>query len=213
MSLPRTRIVVADDHPLYLDGLVGAVRERAEFELIGQARDGLEALKLIREAEPDVAVLDLRLPGIDGVDVLKDIKRSFPEVRVLILSWVTTSAVVYDVIECGADGYMSKTAARAEICDAIAIVARGQSYMSPELSGGIAEQIRLRSNTKRELLSSREHQVLALLADGLKVQDVAKRLNLSVSTVKTHQEHLYEKLGVSSAAAAVAEAMRRGMLA
>jgi two-component system, NarL family, nitrate/nitrite response regulator NarL len=213
MPLPRTRIVIADDHPLYLDGLAGAVRERPEFELVGQARDGLEALTVIREAKPEVAVLDLRLPRMDGVDVLEDVKRGLPAIRVLILSWVTTSAVVYDVIERGADGYVSKTATRSDICDAVAIVARGESYISPELSGGIANQIRLRSTGKPSLLSSREHQVLALLADGLKVHEVAKRLNLSASTVKTHQERLYEKLGVSSAAAAVAEAMRRGMLA
>jgi two-component system, NarL family, nitrate/nitrite response regulator NarL len=213
MPTARTRIIVADDHPLYLEGVVGAIRERPEFELVGQAGDGLQALALIREAQPDVAVIDLRLPQLDGIGVLQDVKASMQQTKVLILSWVTTSAVVYDAIERGADGYASKTATRAEICDAIAIVARGESYLSPELGGGIANQIRLRSNAEPQLLSGREHQVLAFMADGLKVHEVAKQLNLSVSTVKTHQEHLYEKLGVSSAAAAVAEAMRRGLLA
>jgi two-component system, NarL family, nitrate/nitrite response regulator NarL len=213
MPPARTRIIVADDHPLYLEGVVGAIRERPEFELVGQAGDGLQALALIREAQPDVAVIDLRLPQLDGIGVLQDVKASMQQTKVLILSWVTTSAVVYDAIERGADGYASKTATRADICDAIAIVARGESYLSPELGAGIANQIRLRSNAEPQLLSGREHQVLAFMADGLKVHEVAKQLNLSVSTVKTHQEHLYEKLGVSSAAAAVAEAMRRGLLA
>jgi two-component system nitrate/nitrite response regulator NarL len=212
MPSSRIRVVVADDHPVYLDGLVAAIRERPELVLVGVANDGFGALRLLRELQPDVAVLDLRLPGLEGTDVLRAAKETIPALKVLMLSAVTTSIVVYDAIHHGANGYAVKSAARATICDAIVIVARNGFYASPELSSAIAREIGLRSTDAPQNLSAREHEILTLLAEGLTVHDVAERIHVSPSTVKSLQGRMYAKLGVSGSTAAVAEAMRRGLL-
>jgi two-component system, NarL family, nitrate/nitrite response regulator NarL len=212
MREPRITVVIADDHPVYLEGLAGAIRERPDLELVGQAAEGREAIALLRERKPTVAVIDVRLPELDGIAVLADAKRSIPATHVLLLSAVTEGSVVYDAIRDGADGFVAKTATRATICDAIRIVARGETYISPELSGGIAQEIRRQSAPPPRLLTAREQEILRCVASGLKVHEVAAELHLSVSTVKTHQEHIYAKLGVSGAPAAVAESMRRGLL-
>jgi two-component system, NarL family, nitrate/nitrite response regulator NarL len=212
MSSSRVRVVVVDDHPVFLDGLTSAIRLRPTLELAGQAQDGHDAIALIRDSRPDVAVVDIRLPGLDGSSVLSEVKRSGAGTRVLLLSAVTTGSLVYGAIRDGADGFVAKTASRDAICDAIECVARGETYLSPELSGSIAEQIRAQSVQPPSVLTSRENEILRHVAGGLRVHQVASALNLSVSTVKTHQEHIYAKLGVTGAPAAVAEAMRRGLL-
>jgi two-component system nitrate/nitrite response regulator NarL len=208
----RTRVFVADDHPLYREGVVRAIKERPDLELVGEAAEGRETLELLKQLRPDVAVLDVKMPGLDGTDVLSAISRDGLATRVVFLSAYLDSAVVYGAVQAGAAAYLSKESSRHTICEAIAAVARGATVLSPEIQAGIADEIRLRATDDRPVLTPREREILVLTAEGRSAPDIAKQLYLSSATVKTHLQHLYEKLGVSDRAAAVAEAMRRGLL-
>ena len=213
MPQARVPVVVADDHPLFREGIERAVRERPDLELVGSAADGREALAHIRELAPQVAVLDLRLPGLDGLQVLNAVTRDNLPTRVLILSASGDAELVYRAVQGGAAGYFRKEADRQAILDAIAAVARGSTVIDPALQAGVFDQIRVRSAAEeRPILTAREREVLALMAEGHSGPQIADRLIIALPTVKTHQARLYEKLGVSDRAAAVAEAMRRGLL-
>jgi two-component system nitrate/nitrite response regulator NarL len=213
MPPPRVRVVVADDHPLFREGIERAVRERPELELVAGAADGREALDRIRDLEPVVAVVDLKLPGLDGLQILNAVTRDGLPTRVLFLSASGDPEVVYRAVQGGAAGYFLKESDREAILDAIAAVARGRTVIDPNLQAGVFDQIRLRgTGDDRPILTAREREVLTLMADGLSGPQIADRLIVALPTVKTHQARLYEKLGVSERAAAVAEAMRRGLL-
>jgi two-component system, NarL family, nitrate/nitrite response regulator NarL len=213
MPPPRVRVVVADDHPLFREGIERAVRERPDLELVGAAAEGREALAAIRDREPHVAVLDLRLPGLDGLQILNAVVRDGLPSRVLFLSASGDPEVVYRAVQMGAAGYFRKEADREAILDAIAAVARGRTVVDPELQAGVFEQVRLRgTGDDRPILTAREREVLTLMSEGLTGPQIAERLIVALPTVKTYQARLYEKLGVSERAAAVAEAMRRGLL-
>ena len=203
---------MADDHPIYREGLVRSVKERPEFELVAEATDGRAALEAIRELQPDVAVLDLRMPDLGGVEVLNAIGRDELSTRVVLLSASVESEVVYRAVAMGVGAYLSKEADRTAILDTVAAVARGETVLSPEIQSGLASQIQLRESSQRPVLTTREHEILLLTAEGLSAPDVAKELHLSTATVKTHLGSLYSKLGVSDRAAAVAVAMRTGLL-
>lgn len=209
----RVRVLVADDHPIYREGIVRAVKDRPDLELIGEAADGREALERIKALEPDVAVLDIRMPGLEGTQVLSALRRDGHATEVLFLSAFMESELAYKTVAEGAKGYLSKEASRQEICDAIVSVSRGETALAPEVQAGLAREIhrRERSNGRPEL-TPRESQVLHLIAEGLSAPDIARQIHLSPTTVKTHLRTLYEKLSVSDRAAAVAEAMRRGLL-
>ena len=204
-------MLVADDHPLYRESVVRAVKERPEFELVGEAPDGRVALEEIRRLEPDVAVLDVKMPELDGLQVLNAVQRDGLSTRVVLLSAFLEGAVVYQAVAGGAAAYLSKDADRARICDAIAAVARGETVLSPEAQAGIASEVRVRGRVDRPALTGREQEVLALVADGKAAPEIAALLHLSPATVKGHLQTIYEKLGVSDRAAAVAEGMRRGL--
>ena len=208
----RTTVLVADDHPLYREAVVRAVRARPEFELVGEAGDGREALDAIRAATPDVAVLDVEMPSLRGIEIVEALRRDSAETRVILLSAHLESETVYDAVAGGVAAYLSKSSPGDRICDAIAAVARGDVILPAEVQAGLAAEIRLRTEPGRPALSPREQEVLVLIADGLTAPAVGRELHLSTATVKSHLKTLYEKLGVSDRAAAVAEAMRRGLL-
>ena len=206
------RVVVADDHPLFRDGLTRRIADRPELDLVGEASDGADALAAIRSLRPDVAVLDIRMPRLDGIKIAAAVTRDGLETRVMILSAHLESALVFKALAAGARAFLSKDADRGEVCEAIIAVARGEVVLPPGVHSGLVGQIR--ANAPRDTLSLtlREREVLALIADGASAPQIGRQLHLSTGTVKTHLARLYEKLGVSDRAAAVAEAMRRGLL-
>jgi two-component system nitrate/nitrite response regulator NarL len=208
----RATVLVADDHPVFREGLVRALRGRAEFDVIGEASDGREALDAIRLQSPAVALLDVKMPHLDGLQIAHAIRRDALPTRVVLLSAHAPSDLIYRAISLGAAAYVSKEASRDEICDTVAAVARGETRLAPEVQADLVNQIQMRAVDDRPVLSSREREVLVLIADGLSAPDVAARLHLSPATVKTHLQNLYEKLLVSDRAAAVARAMRLGLL-
>jgi two-component system nitrate/nitrite response regulator NarL len=211
-SDPLVRVVVADDHPFFRDGVTRGLAQSGRVRVVAEAGDGREALEAIRRERPDVALVDVEMPDVDGLDVVRAAVRDGLPTRVLLLSAHTESAIVYRALEEGAAGYLAKDAPRSEIVQAVVDVARGRTVVPAELAAGLAGEIRSRAQSQGPVLSEREREVLRAFARGLSMPQVASELFIGVSTVKTHTQRLYEKLGVSDRAAAVAEAMRRGLL-
>lgn len=203
--------MVADDHPVYREGLAGAIRDRPRLDLVGEAADGGTALELIARHGPDVALLDVKM-HLDGPTVLRRLQNAGSRTRVVFLSAYLDSALVYSALESGAAGFLSKRADRAVICDALEAAAQGEVVLSPEIQTALGQEIRFNRKTERPALTEREREVLVLAAEGLSAAGIGKRLYLSPATIKTHLAHLYDKLGVSDRTAAVAEAFRRGLL-
>lgn len=207
-----TTVVVADDHPVYREGVVRAMRETGRIEVVAEVADGRTALAAIREHQPAVALLDLRMPELDGLSVVTAVVRDNLTTRVLLLSATEDSATVYEALAAGAAGYLTKESDREEIIAAVLTCARGAGYLPNHIAGELATEVRHRARGDATLLSPREAEIIALIADGLSVPAIAERLHLAPTTVRTHVQNLYGKLGVSDRAAAVAEAMRRRLV-
>ncbi len=212
-AVRSTRVLVADDHPVYLDGLAAAIERAGDLELVATCRNGEEALDQIRRSAPDVAVLDLRMPRLTAQAVLAELQADgrLP-CPVLVLSVHTEGDDIHDCLSMGASGYVAKDADRSEICDAIRSVAAGRTVLSTEALNSMASELQHRRTAQQGLLTSRETEILTLLATGASAPDIAGRLHLSPATIKTHLHNLYTKLGVSDRAAAVAEGIRRGLI-
>jgi two-component system nitrate/nitrite response regulator NarL len=209
----RVRVLIADDHPLFRDGTARAIAAWPELEVVGQAADGRAALDQIRTLRPDVALLDLRLPGIDGLAIVAAVAADDLPTRILVLSAFDDEEIVYRAIEAGAVGFLTKEADSEELARAVLQASRGGTVLGPDLAAAVASQIRQRSRTQQPMLTDREREVLGLLCEGLSAPQIGQRLYLSTATVKTHLAHLYAKLEVSDRAAAVAVALRRGLVA
>ena len=208
----KVRVVVGDDHPLFRDGVVRALTSSGEIDVVAEAEDGTAALAAIKEHRPAVALLDYRMPGLDGAQVAAAVVRDQLPTRVLLISAHDDAAIVYQAIQEGAAGYLPKESTRAEIVAAVLSCARDRDVISPALAEGLAGEIRRRAEPSGPVLSPREREVLDLIATGMSIPAMAAKLFLAPSTVKTHVQRLYEKLGVGDRAAAVAEAMRRKLL-
>ena len=208
----RIEVVVVDDHPFFRDGVSRGLTNSGLITVVAEAENGRDGLAAIAEHRPQVAVVDYQMPDLDGIAVTQAVVRDGLPTRVLLLSAITDSPVVFRALEVGASGYLSKDARRAEIVDAVLSVAQGRTVVPPELAGSLAQEIRMRAQPAGPVLSERELQVLKGFARGLSIPQLAKELFIGASTVKTHTQRLYEKLGVSDRAAAVAEGMRRGLL-
>jgi two-component system, NarL family, nitrate/nitrite response regulator NarL len=208
----RVTVVVADDHPLYREGVVRALSACGQVEILAETEDGHATLDTIRKLEPDVALLDYKLPQLDGVAIANAVVRDQLRTRVLLVSAFTDSGVVYQALETGVAGFVSKEARREQIVDAVLACARGENVVPPDIAAGLVSEIRLRRTDDRPVLTPREQEILRLISDGRSLPEIATELFLGLTTVKTHVQHLYEKLGVSDRAAAVASAMRRGLI-
>jgi two-component system nitrate/nitrite response regulator NarL len=208
----RITVYLADDHPIYRQGLVDAIKARPDLELLGEAADGRTALDEIRKLTPDVSVIDLAMPELSGIEVLNAIQRDGVDTKVVVLSANTESEAVFRAVAEGAVAYIPKEADREEVCDGIAAASRGDVVLSSEIQAGLASEIRLRGKEERTPLTPRESDVLKLTAEGLSAPEIGFQLHISAATVKTHMQSAYEKLGVSDRAAAVAAAMRQGLL-
>jgi two-component system nitrate/nitrite response regulator NarL len=205
-------VFLADDHPLFLEAVTGVVRARPDLELVGAAGSGPDAVSGIRELEPDVALLDMRLRGLNGQEVLDITLAEGTCTRFLFLSAYLQSELVYAALARGASGYLSKEIDGETICDALVAVAAGQIVLSPDVQRELAGAIRHRDGNDRPALTARERTVLALAADGLSTPQIARRLGVATATVKTHLQSIYHKLDAPDRTSAVAVAMRRGML-
>ena len=205
----RVRLLIVDDHPVVRDGLRGILEGSPEFEVVGEAGNGAEAVTRARALRPDVVLMDLRMPDVDGVTAIKRLAELGIDARVLVLTTFDTDSDVVPAIEAGATGYLLKDSPRSELLRAVKAAARGEAVLSPSVATRLLGQVRAPA---REPLSARELDVLALIARGTSNRDTAARLFISEATVKTHLLHIYAKLGVNDRAAAVAAGFERGLL-
>lgn len=206
------RVVIADDHAIVREGLKQLLLA-ADLEVVGEARDGPEALKTVRENDVDVLLVDLSMPGRSGVELIKQIKDEKPKLRILVLSMHAEHQYAVRAIRAGASGYLTKDSASAQLVTAIRKVAGGGAFISAE----VAEQLALSAMPHAEgpphaSLSDREYQVFQLLVSGKSVSDIAEDLNLSVKTVSTHKARLMEKMGIASNTELVHYAIRHRLL-
>jgi two-component system nitrate/nitrite response regulator NarL len=208
----RLTILIADDHPVYRQGLERAIRERPELELVASSADGRDALEKINQLEPDVAVVDVRMPGLDGLKIVGAVKRDGLRTRVMLLTGYEDSGAAYNALAQGAAGYVSKASDHMELCDSILTAGRGETVIAPQFAAGIATEIQMREASDRPALTDLEGEALRLLAEGRTTERIAAELELSEPSMETHMTHLFEKLDVTDRAAAVATAMRWGLL-
>jgi DNA-binding NarL/FixJ family response regulator len=208
------RILLADDHPVVRDGLVAILGTQPDFEVIGTAATGVEAVRLAGEVAPDVVLLDLAMPELDGVEALKRLRESSPAIRVIVLTAFDTDERIIDAVQAGAQGYLLKGAPREEIFRAVRVVHAGGSLLQPLVASKLLRYVTTRSSLLEESVSltPREAQVLSLLALGLQNKEIGARLNITERTAKFHVNAILHKLGASNRTEALALAAHRGLI-
>ncbi|MET1073158.1 MAG: response regulator transcription factor [Umezawaea sp.] len=202
------RLVIVDDHPVVRDGLRGMFSGDGDFEVVGEAADGAEAVTLVEAVRPDVVLMDLRMPRVDGVGAITLLREKGNPARILVLTTYDTESDVLPAVRAGATGYLLKDTPRDELFRAVRSAARGEAVLSPSVATTLLGQVR---SPAADPLSSRELEVLGLVARGSTNREAAAKLFISEATVKTHLLHVYAKLGVKDRAAAVAVAFERGL--
>lgn len=207
--MTKIHLVIADDHLVVRDGLRGMLESQPDFEVVGEASNGEEAVHLASSLKPEVVLMDLRMPVMDGVTAIRQIKDSQPGVQVLVLTTYDSDADILPAIEAGATGYLLKDISREELYSAVRATARGESVLAPGVAARLIGRMRAPAEEK---LSSRELEVLQLVAKGDSNSEIASRLHISQATVKSHLVHIFGKLGVSDRTAAVTAALQRGIM-
>ncbi|MEU4086995.1 response regulator transcription factor [Streptomyces aureus] len=206
----RISLLIVDDHPVVRDGLRGMFASAPGFTVVGEAANGVEALDRAAALDPDVILMDLRMPGGGGVDAIAELTRRRSRARVLVLTTYDTDSDTLPAIEAGATGYLLKDAPREDLFTAVRAAAEGRTVLSPAVASRLVSAVR--APAPAESLSAREREVLVLVARGTSNREIARELFISEATVKTHLTHVYAKLGVKDRAAAVATAYERGIL-
>ena len=201
-------VLVADDHPIVRGGIVALLQSADDIEVVGEATTGLEAVERAIELEPQLVLMDLRMPGIDGDEATARILAARPGIRVVVLTTYESDTSILSAIEAGASGYLLKAAPQEEILAGIRSVARGEVALAPSIAAMLVNRVKKPAVT----LSARETEVLGLVAQGHSNPAIAKQLFLSEATVKTHLIHAFEKLEVSDRTRAVTKAMELGLL-
>ncbi|MFF4161732.1 response regulator [Streptomyces sp. NPDC001741] len=205
-------LLVVDDHPVVRDGLRGMFAAAPGFEVLGEAADGVAAVELAGRLDPDVVLMDLRMPGGGGVAAIAELTRRGARSRVLVLTTYDTDSDTLPAIEAGATGYLLKDAPRDELFTAVRAAADGRTVLSPAVASRLVSRVRTPTAPGNESLSAREREVLGLVARGTSNREIAAELFISEATVKTHLTHVFAKLGAKDRAAAVAVAYERGVL-
>ena len=203
------RMIIVDDHPVVRDGLRGIFAADDAFEVVGEAADGPEALVVAMRTNPDVVLMDLRMPKMSGAEVIRRLREQTPGIRVLVLTTFDNDADVLPAIKQGATGYLLKDTPRADLRRAVRAAARGETVLSPSVAGVLTRKVH---TPEQRTLSRREVEVLGLIARGATNREVAAKLFITEATVKTHLLHIFAKLKVNDRAAAVAAAYETGLL-
>ena len=215
--MENLRIVLAEDHTILREGLRALLSADPNFEIIGEAQNGREAVRCVEKLEPDLLLMDLSMPRMSGMDAIREIKRRYPEVKIIALTVHKTEEYLLTTLKAGADGYVLKDATHEELVMAIKNVMGGKSYLSP----GVSEKIIVgylegresnRTASPWETLSQREREVLKLIAEGFKNKEIAEDLCISLKTVEKHRANLMKKLDLHNAAALTVYAVQKGLV-
>jgi DNA-binding NarL/FixJ family response regulator len=219
-NIPKSeivRVLLAEDHTIVRKGLRSILDGEAGIEVIGEAKDGREAIEKAGQLHPDVVVMDITMPGLNGLEATRQIKKRFPEVQVVILTVHANEEYVFQILRAGASGYVVKQAAPGELISAIQAAYRGESFLSPSISRKVIEEYVRQAEATAEpdsydQLTDREREVLQLIAEGHPNREIAGLLHISVKTVETHRARLMDKLDLHSTAELTQYALRRGMI-
>jgi len=212
------RIVIAEDHTILREGLRSLLSSNPDFEIVGEAEDGRDAIRCIEKFKPDLVLMDLSMPKMDGLDAITEIKKQSPDTKVLVLTVHKAEEYVFASLKAGADGYLLKDATHAELTLAIESVLAGKPYISPGISeklvaGYLEGRKPLKAESSWDSLTQRERQILKLIAEGYKNKEIAGYLYISVKTVEKHRANLMKKLDLHNASALTAFAMEKGLTA
>ena len=209
---PMIRILLADDHALVRQGFRMILEDQSDMEIVGQAGNGREAVELASKLHPDVAVMDVAMPELNGIEATRRITTVSPRTRVLALSMHKDSMYVREILRAGARGYLLKDSGDADLVAAVRAVAKGDGYISPSVSGAVLSDYRRHVTDPLDLLTSREREVLQMIAEGKTNKEIATSLNLSVYTVEAHRGRVMEKLNLHSTGELVRFALRNGLI-
>jgi DNA-binding NarL/FixJ family response regulator len=212
MNSKPFRILLADDHSLVRQGFRRILESHPDFEIIGEAADGRQAVEMTEKLKPDVVVMDVAMPGLNGIDATRQICESSPRTRVLALSMHRDAVYVREILRAGARGYLLKDAIDADLVSAVRAVARGEGYIAPAVADCVLADYRQHVSDPIDLLTAREREVLQLIAEGKTNKEIATLLNLSVYTVDAHRGRIMEKLNLHSAGELVRFALRKGLI-
>jgi DNA-binding NarL/FixJ family response regulator len=208
------KILIADDHPVVREGLISMLSREGDFKVVGEAKDGLEAVNKAKELSPDVVLMDLRMPEMDGVEAMRQIRPTMPGVKFIILTTYSDDDYIFSGIEAGARAYLLKDAPREDLFKAIRTVYRGESLIQPVVASKLLDRFSQlsRRTPSGEELSERELEVLCLMAKGAANKEISAELNIAQSTVKTHITNIFQKLGVNDRTEAVTQALKKGII-
>jgi DNA-binding NarL/FixJ family response regulator len=217
MGSGKTKVVIVEDHRLFREGLKSLLADKRNFEVVGEAGDGLEALRCIRKRRPSLILLDISMPKMNGISVMREIKGQFPEIKILALTIHQSDQYVLESFEAGADGYCLKDAGRRELMVAITSVLEGKKYISPTIADNVMEgylvgRKKLKSQTTWDTITPREREVLKLLGEGFQNKEISDMLHISVKTVEKHRANIMSKLDLHNAAALTAYAIEHGLV-
>jgi DNA-binding NarL/FixJ family response regulator len=208
----KTRVLLADDHGLVRQGFRMILAAESDMEIVGEAANGREAAEMAERLQPDVVVMDVAMPELNGIEATRRLSESAPRTRILALSMHKDSVYVREILRAGARGYLLKDAFDRDLVGAVRAVARGDGYLSPAVSDAVLSDYRKHVSDPLDLLSTREREVLQMLAEGKTNKEIASQLNLSVYTVEAHRGRIMEKLNLHSIGELVRFAVRSGMI-
>jgi DNA-binding NarL/FixJ family response regulator len=213
----RKRIVIAEDHTILREGLKALLSSSPEIQVVGEAEDGREAIRLALELKPDMLLMDLSMPRMNGMEAIREIRKQVPGIRILVLTVHKSEEYVLAALQAGADGYILKDATHAELLMAIETVLSGKHYLTPEVSGKVIEGYLEgkkggRTDSSWDSLTLREKEILKLIAEGYKNKQIAEFLCISLKTVEKHRDNLIKKLDLHNVASLTTYAMERGLV-
>jgi two-component system response regulator NreC len=216
--MPNTKVLLVEDHIVVRQGIKALLSDEPDLEIVGEADNGREALSLVSELRPDVVLMDISMPGLNGIEATRQIRQRHADVKVVVLSMHASEEYVFQMLRAGASGYVLKQSDSSEVLTAIRAATSGGSFLSPPISRTVIDDYVHRAEARgraddMDLLTSREREVLQLLAEGLPNREIAEQLNISVKTVETHRSNMMNKLGVSSKTELVKYALRKGWAA
>lgn len=205
------RVVLADDHVLVRQGL-RSLLEREKFQVVAEASDGQELIRLTETHQPDIAVIDISMPTLNGIDAARELARTCPKTKVILLTQHQEEQYIHEALRARVKGYVLKSQVASDLMHAMQQVSKGGIYLSPGVSQAVVEAYRTRSESPSDPLSSRERQVLQLIAEGRSTKDVAALLGISVKTAESHRSRLMQKLDIHETASLVRYAVRQGLI-
>ncbi len=217
LDMETIKIMIVDDHTVVRDGLSAMLGRQEDFTIVGEAQNGLEAIEKTKDLNPDVILMDLRMPELTGVEAMRRIREDDPDAKFIVLTTFDSDEYIFDAIEAGAKGYLLKDASRDDLFKAVRAVHRGESLIEPGVAAKILNRLAQLSRQSAEpasvdVLSERELEVLQLMAKGSANKEIAASLSISESTVKTHVANIFQKLEVNHRTEAVTQALQKGII-